>query len=317
MLKRPQQALWVALFLFLLGGLGTETWKASRNSPTNNQGKRTEKTQKSPQPSPAVIGASLNEPHSKQAQPERHEGKPSSIDGAPDWLARLLEFNLTDILLAVFTGVLAWKTAGLFRETAALRAAADQQANDMKASINEAKRSADAARDSAAATRASVELAERTAEHQLRAYLGVASAKIISSDGGTTFVIEVEITNSGQTPARRVTHGIVAEIQIQHEPPASFQAAERASGERVMVPNARFTLKRDIAIGGPSGAATIRNGQRTIFAWGRVDYIDAFGQSQHFEFRYRNGRTVSAHVGGIMSTVGWEMEPEDNGNAAT
>jgi hypothetical protein len=187
----------------------------------------------------------------------------------------------------------------------------------IRESLDDAKIAADAARDSAAATRASVELADRTTKHQLRAYVGVKESEIRSGDGGNTFAVHIVIINSGETPARQVTHRIAAELQILHGPPLSFELPERAPGEWVMVPDIAFTLKRDIAIGGASGTGTIRTGERTIFTWGRVDYVDIFGKPQHFEFRYRSGRTVFARVGDITRPVGWEMDPEDQGNTAT
>jgi hypothetical protein len=64
-------------------------------------------------------------------------------------------------------------------------------------------------------------------------------------------------------------------------------------------------------------SGTIDNRQRTIFAWGRVDYFDIFGDPQHFEFRFRSGDSIRAHDGTVMRTVGWRMDAEDQGNSAT
>lgn len=58
---------------------------------------------------------------------------------------------VSTIVIAAFTALLAVRTSGLFRETAGLRAAADQQAKDMKESLTAAKKAADAADLSATA----------------------------------------------------------------------------------------------------------------------------------------------------------------------
>ena len=88
------------------------------------------------------------------------------------------------------------------------------------------------------ATRDLVKGAEETAERQLRAYLGVKSgSRIISHDGGNTFIVEIQIINSGQTPARRVTHSIAAELQVLHGPRLDFQMPPTQPGEWFMAPN--------------------------------------------------------------------------------
>ena len=69
----------------------------------------------------------------------------------------LTDFRLTDLLIVIFTGVLAWKTGGLHKETAAMRAVMDEQRSDMLRSIK-------AAEDNAAAARAAADAAKLNAE---------------------------------------------------------------------------------------------------------------------------------------------------------
>jgi hypothetical protein len=146
MLRWLSQAFWITIFLCALVGFGALVLNASRNPPTHQQSERSRKTQDGPQFVPPIAGeAPLNENHPEQTDGARREEKRKPSESTRDWLGRFVEFNITDLLLALFTGVLAWKTGGLFRETAALRAAANQQARDMEASIIEARRSADAA----------------------------------------------------------------------------------------------------------------------------------------------------------------------------
>jgi hypothetical protein len=149
------------------------------------------------------------------------------------------------------------------------------------------------------ATRDLVKGAEATAKRQLRAYLGVRAGHVGSKDGDSTFIVMIEITNAGQTPAQEITHGISAELQIRNGPPLTFSPPERSGGKWPMVPGASHTLLRDIAIGGPSGTGSIDNGDRTIFAWGWVEYVDAFNDTHRLEFRHRNGRPMPSSRKGV------------------
>jgi hypothetical protein len=156
--------------------------------------------------------------------------------------------------LVYFTRVLARKTSGLFAETALLREAAAEQSDKMSASILEAARAA-SAMETVAKTM------DNNARVQLRAYVGARMARVVSHDNGSTFEVEVEIFNAGQTPARGVTHCLAAELQILHGEPLSFAMPEKDSGELPMVPGMAFFLRKPIAIGGPSGTGTIDNRQ--------------------------------------------------------
>lgn len=175
--------------------------------------------------------------------------------------------------------------------------------------LADTKGAADAARES-------VELARKTAQRQLRAYVGVSDARVVSSDNGSTFDVEIELTNAGQTPALRVTHQMAVGLQIFRDKPLNFTTSERGRGEAPIPPGGTFILKRPIAIAGPSGVGAV-GPQKVIFGWGRVDYRDIFDAPQNIEFRFRSGEPIRAYVGDTMRTVGWKMEAEDQGNTAT
>jgi hypothetical protein len=153
MLRRLQQAFWIALFVCFAIGFGWAVWSASGNIPSKQKSEWTGKAEKGTQPIAPSIGGTLNQSHTPENRPEAVNHKRSSDEIVLEWLRGLFDFKATDFLLVIFTAVLAFKTAGVFRETAALRSAADQQARDMQASIIEARRSADAARDAADAAK--------------------------------------------------------------------------------------------------------------------------------------------------------------------
>jgi len=157
--------------------------------------------------------------------------------------------------------------------------------------------------------------AEKTAERQLAAYIGIEWCKVISDDWGSTFAVEVQIKNAGQTPAYKVSHRIATGLQIRLEPP-DFAAPFRSPGIIPIAPGMTFVLAAPVAIGGPSGANTIGSG-RTVFTWGRIDYFDVFDRPHYLEFRFASGEAIRQHDGTVMRTVGWKMYPQDEGNTAT
>jgi hypothetical protein len=164
------------------------------------------------------------------------------------------------------------------------------------------------------ATMRLVQGGEHTAERQLRAYIGIEWCKVTSDDWGQTFHVEIQVKNSGQTPAYNVSHRIVTGLQVRLEPP-DFAMPFRSPGIIPVAPGMTFIAAAPVAIGGPSGVGTIGS-SRIIFAWGRVDYFDVFGKSHYLEFRFASGDAIREHNGTVMQTVGWKMYPQDAGNAA-
>jgi hypothetical protein len=195
--------------------------------------------------------------------------------GDPAWAT-----VVATIVIAIFTGTLWWSTYKLWD-------AGERQLRHLEAS----------------------------SQRQLRAYVGVEWCRVASPDGGNTFEVEVQIKNTGQTPAFEIRHRIAAELQIVHAEPLRFERPELKRGVFPLNPGLTFIIKEPIAIGGPSGIGDIGT-RKFIFSWGRVDYLDAFGVDRYFEFRFRNRAPVRAHDGTIVRTVGWQMEIENEGNAS-
>jgi len=51
----------------------------------------------------------------------------------------------------------------------------------------------------------------------------------------------------------------------------------------------------------------------SFFVWGRIDYVDAFGQDRHFIFKASmNGGAETLMVDGIKAE-GWGLKPIENG----
>ncbi|MDB5358823.1 MAG: hypothetical protein JWO51_120 [Rhodospirillales bacterium] len=74
---------------------------------------------------PMLPGAAIGlgaEAHTKAGERQRSGEQNKLLNTLFDWAGRFLDVKATDVIVAFFTGILAWKTHGLFVETAALRA---------------------------------------------------------------------------------------------------------------------------------------------------------------------------------------------------
>jgi hypothetical protein len=141
-----------------------------------------------------IFSVSLGSPGPKEVKaPFPKETNNQSEKPTIDWFVRFLELRLTDVLIIFFTGLLAIRTSGLYRETAALRTIADQQRADLLLSI-------EAAQDSARA-------AELSAKAAIGVELPMLSVSKIEFQPATPYLetsfdtVVVTITNYGRTPA--------------------------------------------------------------------------------------------------------------------
>jgi hypothetical protein len=106
---------------------------------------------------------------------------------------------IATIMIAAFTVVLAIRTGGLFKETAALRAIAEQQQADLLRSINATENLAEAAHDSAEVARA-----EFNATH--RPHLVI---RDVAKDGDNILYL---VVNIGDAPATIVESWITSQV---------------------------------------------------------------------------------------------------------
>lgn len=148
----------------------------------------------------------------------------------------------------------------------------------------ETTRTTVAAAEAADATRKGVELAEKTAERQLRAYLSITSMDLHRD--GDTYKLKTVITNDGQTPARGVRPSITMGIRTL----AGENLPEIETDEAAAVVGPGKIVTNEVSLSPTAGElAHIASGDRTIFAWGRVDYVDIFGTKRFLTVRCRMG----------------------------
>ena len=176
------------------------------------------------------------------------------------------------------------------------------------------------------ATRRLVEDAEETARRQLRAYLGVSGGEIKILNPNH-LQANVEIKNTGSTPAHHVTKAINADIR-DADNPGGFEIPKAAPGKWPIVPGSFWTFRLDLTNVSEEDLKQIHAYKRAVFVWGRAEYEDIFGVKQTLEFRYRNMAkrlvwTEGTGFGGVQivkpfwATVGWDLHPEEEGNSST
>jgi hypothetical protein len=142
--------LWLLLFGALAFGFIIGGWSASKEVSPQQHALRGSAAQGSSEPRSTAISEAHTEQNSAKAD-DKKEPHGGTFLG---WISNFFEVKLTDLLIAIFTVVLALETSGLFRETAGLRELAAEQSRDMKDSIKAVQRNADAAFQAIASDRA-------------------------------------------------------------------------------------------------------------------------------------------------------------------
>jgi hypothetical protein len=269
MLRRLHQAIWVALFACFLFVIGSFAWAISHQPVPQQQNKRASETQtnsKSIAP-PTII--SLNEFHTGKTDKKSETEK-------QDFFTRFLEFNITDLLLALFTGVLAYKTSGLFRETAALRAAADKQATEMLRSIKAAEKAADAAKRSADSDR----------PHMLPDQFKISGMRgPVGDDGKIKSFLEWRFINYGRSPA--FMKKTCFHTHIGHELPPPPDYGEPTNSSYIVAVKGWFgSVKATEFPITASDAADILDGRNNCFIFGYIEYDDVVSQNHKMRFAY-------------------------------
>jgi len=144
---------------------------------------------------------------------------------------------------------------------------------------------AKAAKDAAVATRDAVTLARETSQRQLRAYVSVTGATITNFGSEQPVQAAVDIQNTGQTPAYKMTgKTLITTREFPISNPLPDMQVDNAAMD--LGPGAVFTLR--IGTARPLTAqenATVRAGTLAIYVYGVIRYEDAFGVHHETAFR--------------------------------
>ena len=180
------------------------------------------------------------------------------------------------IFIAIFTVVLAQKTSGLhaatrglFKETAGLRTAANEQRADMLRSIEAAERSAETAKKAA-----------ESLPRVERAYLFLESERLVSDNKvfgamgiGSPFDINVAFKNFGKTPA--IMKGAAVECRYYATVPYRLSATIGMYSNGIASGDAFEHQLRAITTAEERESA--ESGIGTIHLYGEIAYLDMFG----------------------------------------
>lgn len=157
------------------------------------------------------------------------------------------------------------------------------------------------------ATRDLVRGAEKTAERQLRAYIGIKEGHMAIKDGNKLSGIIV-MKNSGQTPAYNVKAWCITGVFEPNEP-ISFRQAETKVMYGDIGCKGSIHLTISSKVYPPEKIASIKSKTHPTFAWGRVTYRDVFMKDWETEFRVTMGNEVG--------TDRWGLRPCEEGNKST
>jgi hypothetical protein len=219
------------------------------------------------------------------------------------------------LALVIFTAILATKTSGLYSETAALRAIADQQATDMKESIAVANRSALAAERAAKVAEDSVVAVETPFLHPvIVGHQFKATWDGFVGSVGLGQAVQFRFRNIGRTPAILMDYYTCPIFSLGVPPPMDDLLALHTGGlsTQVIAANAvstelSFNLNEGLyqsLFEGKFG----RQGNNMLFFVGQSRYIDLFGNEfiGGFCFAYAAARNEWYGFGG----AGLQLSPQ-------
>ncbi len=193
------------------------------------------------------------------------EGKAEERQNTKDCQSFL--YRTLDDPVALFTAALTFATVALFGVTAGLFFYAARQARE---------------------ARAAVDLAKENAVAQLRAYVftGAAHGTLPEGENGR-FAVSVEVRNCGATPAHGVRMWLGVWISDYPEPGGPFQppAAGFQITSSVMPPAGTYRMTQRTKEPIADWLPWLRASTNAIYAYGRIDYADVFGNRQWTMFR--------------------------------
>jgi hypothetical protein len=129
--------------------------------------------------------------------------------------------------------------------------------------------------------------ADRNAQRQLRAYPGVVGASV-EIHNNRKFHVAVEVVNTSVTPAYKFRYEMAYQLCAVGNT-FKFDHVTLSDIQWDMAPHSKTTMRTSGDIDEKQTAAVAQMGDVLLFFWGRAEYEDAFGNSRHIEFVYRNG----------------------------
>jgi len=146
----------------------------------------------------------------------------------------------------------------------------------------------------------------KSSERQLRAYMCIDTVTGAYDDAGL-FSVEVKLTNAGQTPAYKADNWTAIGFRVV-PPDRGMGPGESRTPHSVMIGPGLHKTNSVSRIPTPTEIELMQAKKGAIFVWGRMDYIDAFGEPRWTEFRTYTFETSGRGIG---------MRNHPDGNEAT
>jgi hypothetical protein len=201
---------------------------------------------------------------------------------------------IATIVIAIFTVTL-WRSTHLLwtaseRQIQESRRVAYSQSSDMRSAIRQAERSAEAATRQAEISNETAKIMMETAEHQLRAYVFLEKVELETLVSIQYFTTKISVKNFGQTPALKLRWVHVLAFR-RHDDVRGFEITD--TGKNVALgPGATFykiTTTSPPRVTDEQWSA-LHDGTGAIYAWGRIDYKDAFDVDRYTIYRMKADR---------------------------
>lgn len=171
-----------------------------------------------------------------------------------------------------------------------------RQSDLMEGALEISTKAAEAGVVAAEAARLAVDEAQKASQIELRAYIGLDSAKIKNVSAGKRPAFLLQFKNAGRTPARNVVLWSTYKYDGVPETIARSPGASTSNS----------TVSPDGVIGGPqelsrplsaAEVAAIRAGKAALYVFGEVTYEDIFGVTRYTRFNLIHG---GAEAGALM-----------------
>ena len=178
----------------------------------------------------------------------------------------------------------------------------------MDRSITEATKATQATNSIATVTRENAALMQSILHKQMRAYVSVDAGQATYQDEKLRFAGMPVITNTGFTPARNVSHHVMAAILDTHlrEDFVFEYFGLKNISDATLSPRQGFTINSVVRERFPDGEveALMSGEARRLYVWGVVTYEDIFGGNWEtsFCFNYiffsngKNGVRVASYI---------------------
>jgi hypothetical protein len=159
-------------------------------------------------------------------------------------------------------------------------------------------KTAQAAKDSADAAKGAIVLSGKTAERQLRAYIGVTTnTRVPNLVVGKKQEAGIFFTNYGQTPANKTRYW--GDVQIREYPlNAPLPSLDFRSDILPINPNQKIPIAFEtISQLTSEEEAKLRAGTGRFYLYGEIEYFDVFGEKRITTFRFSYGGSLLIGLG--------------------